>query len=152
MSDTWWHDFLWKSYYIRSVYTHTDFFSWIRFLRGKYFVSVSVVIVCMLTRDNVWSLCTPKHGVCQMPSWQALSWADILTSIWYALKIHFLFGKGVRVTTGFTVPSAPPDTLLLEVCCDRRFEKHCAKRQLSSLLKCYLSLVWMGFLFHFFAI
>lgn len=110
----------------------------------KYFVLVSVVIVCMLVRDNVCFLCSPKHAVCQVPSWQAFSWADILTSVWYAvaLKIHFLFGKGVRVTTGFLCPLCPlPHAFLLEVSCDRPFEEHCVKRQLSSqLLKCYFKI------------
>ena len=98
----------------------------------------------MLVRDNVCFLCSPKHAVCQVPSWQAFSWADILTSVWYAVavKIHFLFGKGVRVTTGFLCPLCPlPHAFLLEVSCDRQFEEHCVKRQLSSqLLKCYFKI------------
>lgn len=151
MSDTWWHDFLWKSYYIRRVYTHTDVFSWIRFLGGKYFVSVSVVIVCMLARDNIWSLCTPsmQSVKCLLGKlspgllfWQA---SDMLSK-----SISYLV-KELEWPQVWRVPSAPPDTLLLEVCCDRRFEEFCAKRQLSSLLKCYLS-IWMDFLFHFFPI
>lgn len=36
------------------------------------FVLVSAVTVCMLVRDSVAFLCSPKHSVCLLPSWQAL--------------------------------------------------------------------------------
>lgn len=46
------------------MYTQADFFSWIRCLQVKHFVSDYVVIVCMLVRDNVWFLCSPSvHSV-----------------------------------------------------------------------------------------
>lgn len=63
-------------------YTDTHWiFLLLDFLQVKYFVLVSVVIVRMLARDNVWFLCSPKPAVCQVPSGQAPSWADILTSV-----------------------------------------------------------------------
>lgn len=84
---------------------------------------LSVVIVCMPVRDNVWSPCSPKHTACQAAPWLALSWADILTSIWYAvaLRTHVLFGKGVKSGHRFQESPGPLlDTFLSEVCCDRQ--------------------------------